>query len=293
MQGAENEENTLLLPSMYSPTPSRFSHFNTSTDSALFDMIDSADVEPEGRNNEPSRLKGVLWPGMDMFDAATPDMRRKRNQKKSTDVITRLEAVSRDIEATEVVYSAEGIVQKERPITGYPHPDSSPLKGEPTPPPKKKRLAPRRKPLAPKDPNARPKATAQKSGRRRADPKQGLSVTEIKAGTKARPLDNQTSASPLMTTDHPLTYLTSAFEYRPSSEEEAPVIQFRPAMDWSGYNHLRLSASPAYSSTLSNESTMLPAGDFMGHDVGSSLLNPLFIDTEQAETGAGNDAESP
>ena len=82
-----------------------------------------------------SKLKGVLWPGMHLFDAATVEMRRKRNQKKDGSVLMQMEKASRDVHPTEVIYSDGWTSIKQRPITGMVE-DSSPLKRE-SPLPKK------------------------------------------------------------------------------------------------------------------------------------------------------------
>ncbi|KAL2809620.1 hypothetical protein BJX63DRAFT_423685 [Aspergillus granulosus] len=41
-----------------------------------------------------ARLKGVLWPGMGIFDSATEQMKRKRNQKKDESILRMIEKTS-------------------------------------------------------------------------------------------------------------------------------------------------------------------------------------------------------
>lgn len=101
--------------------------------------------------DEMTRLKGVLWPGMDIFDSATEQMRRKRNQKKDGSILKMMEKASEDIEPTELVFSPTGILRKQRVISGNIE-DSSPLKGE-TPIPKRRAVRPKRGPLSQSDPN--------------------------------------------------------------------------------------------------------------------------------------------
>lgn len=84
---------------------------------------------------ETSKPKGVLWPGMHLFDAATTEMRRRRNQKKDGSALMQMEKTSKNVYPTEVIYSEEWTAVKHRPITGMVE-DSSPLKGE-SPLPKK------------------------------------------------------------------------------------------------------------------------------------------------------------
>lgn len=115
--------------------------------------------DPMDVPSDMARLKGDIWPGMDIFDSATPEMRRKRNQKKATSVIVQLQATSKIVTPTELIFDNLGQFKKERVISGEPNTGDSPLRGETTPepdePPVKKR-ATRRRPraaLADKDPN--------------------------------------------------------------------------------------------------------------------------------------------
>ena len=118
------------------------------------ESLDNAEADKE-RADEMSRLKGVLWPGMDIFDSATQLMRRKRNQKKDSKVLKMMEKTSTQVEPTELIFSPTGTLKKQRVISGNVD-DDSPLKGE-TPVPKRRQ--PRRKirnrqtALRPTDPN--------------------------------------------------------------------------------------------------------------------------------------------
>ena len=76
-----------------------------------------------------SKLKGAVWPGMHLFDAATAEMRRKRNQKKDGSALMQMVRTSKSVQPTEVIYSEGWTSTKLRPITGMVE-DSSPLKGE-------------------------------------------------------------------------------------------------------------------------------------------------------------------
>lgn len=84
-----------------------------------------SNIEPDGFEvSEATRLKGVYWPGMDLFDSATPEMKRKRNQKKDTSVIKQLEASSLDVEPSEMVFTPDGTFKKTRNISGDPSDDT-------------------------------------------------------------------------------------------------------------------------------------------------------------------------
>jgi hypothetical protein len=78
---------------------------------------------------ENARLKGMVWPGMNLFDAATTEVRRKRNQKKDVSVLIAMERASAMVEPTEVIFSPSGTIRKERHIDGMVD-DGSPLNGE-------------------------------------------------------------------------------------------------------------------------------------------------------------------
>ena len=68
--------------------------------------------------SDASRLKGIIWPGMDLFDAASPEARRMRNQKKGTSVLASMQATSELIEPTEVILYPSWEIKKERFISG-------------------------------------------------------------------------------------------------------------------------------------------------------------------------------
>ncbi|KAJ5717421.1 hypothetical protein N7488_003067 [Penicillium malachiteum] len=108
------------------------------------------DAEKE-RADEMARLKGILWPGMDIFDSATQQMRRKRNQKKDQNVLKMMEMTSLQVEPTELIFSPTGILRKQRVISGNVE-DDTPLKGE-TPIPKRRPPRPRKDALRRLDPN--------------------------------------------------------------------------------------------------------------------------------------------
>jgi hypothetical protein len=78
---------------------------------------------------ETSKPKGALWPGMHLFDAATAEMKGRRNRKKDGSALMRMEKTSKNVHPSEVIYSEEWTAIKQRPITGMVE-VSSPLKGE-------------------------------------------------------------------------------------------------------------------------------------------------------------------
>lgn len=77
------------------------------------------DLAEEKTVEEVSRLKGVQWPGMDCFDAASDFMRRQRNQKKDASIFKAMEEASCASEPIEWVFSPTGTLRREREITGF------------------------------------------------------------------------------------------------------------------------------------------------------------------------------
>lgn len=93
------------------------------------------------------QLKGTQWPGMDLFDAAPEELRRKRNQRKDASVLRNLQRNATRVEPTETVHSAAGRVLKRRHMDDLEN--DSPVEGEtviekPTPK-RRKASAPRAK----------------------------------------------------------------------------------------------------------------------------------------------------
>lgn len=157
-------EETSWTSGRDTPDPSSNSVDNTES---------SGDADMEKiRAEEISRLKGVQWPGMDIFDSATPKKRRKRNQKKDGNVLKLMEITSSRVEPNEQVFSPHGSLLKEREITGNVE-EYSPLRGE-TPVPKRRIPRTQSNRLMKADPNV-PRAmdrkrqkTAARKGRKTA-----------------------------------------------------------------------------------------------------------------------------
>jgi hypothetical protein len=114
--------NTSQEASSSAPSPSK-------TSSTPDPEVDEPADCGETSNN---KLKGVYWPGMNIFDSATAADRRRRNQKKDASVISQLEASSLVVEPTELVFTTpEWELKKEKIITGEVHSSSSPWKPSP------------------------------------------------------------------------------------------------------------------------------------------------------------------
>ena len=91
----------------------------------------SSEPEKEGVIASPI-LKGVKWPGMSLFDSASFEEQRRRNQKKDDSALERMELNSVAVEQIERIYWPDGALKMARLITG--NVESSPSRS-PTPPP--------------------------------------------------------------------------------------------------------------------------------------------------------------
>ena len=74
-----------------------------------------------------SKLKGAFWPGMSVFDSATQDQKRKRNQRKDESVLRLMEQTAAEVEPTEAVWSEHGELQRIRDIYATPSLEGSPV----------------------------------------------------------------------------------------------------------------------------------------------------------------------
>ena len=103
--------------------------------------VESLDEPSTGTENtgliQAPVLKGVIYEGMDIFDSASPEAQRRRNQRKDGSRIEQMQRDSAAVEQLERIYFANGTLKKERLITGSV--ESSPPR-ELTPPrvPKKR-----------------------------------------------------------------------------------------------------------------------------------------------------------
>ncbi|OLN88204.1 hypothetical protein CCHL11_00287 [Colletotrichum chlorophyti] len=86
---------------------------------------------------ELTRLKGTVWPGMGIFDAATADQKKKRNQRKDASVLHQMKIDSQAITATEMVANLDLEIERTRDVYDAPSVDG-------TPPPKKSKRRQRR-----------------------------------------------------------------------------------------------------------------------------------------------------
>jgi hypothetical protein len=89
--------------------------------------IDRGEIAAE-EDPDKSKLKGVFWPGMDIFDSATPEQKRKRNQRKDVSVVKNMEEFAACVEPTECIWSEDIIeLQRTRDIYATPTPVGTPV----------------------------------------------------------------------------------------------------------------------------------------------------------------------
>lgn len=67
---------------------------------------------------------------MDLFDSATPEMKRMRNQRKDDSVLEQMMATSNGVEPNEVVYNLNGEIHHTRDIFGPLSVENSPVSCE-------------------------------------------------------------------------------------------------------------------------------------------------------------------
>ncbi|PNS17814.1 hypothetical protein CAC42_3209 [Sphaceloma murrayae] len=306
--GADAEEDGVPTIDSYPETPSSrpTQLFDTMSLFAFDDTIQEEDL----KNRDSTLLKGIIWPGMDLFDSATPEMRRKRNQKKSLEVVDRLEATSKEVEATEVVYTPEISVQKSRPITGFPHSSVSPVKRATSSPAKAPRKSTtRRKPLADKSTHATPRAPRKSRARttsarvttkaRKTEPNTtstaGSSLAKPKRGRKPKHTTVQHEAeSTIETTIHDLENLNTPFTYRESGDDQIRLAAFRPTEPLSHFggqgsygihttsDDVHTLHDPFDASSVQYDANMLPTWDFLGQELSPMMSNPLFTESQHA-----------
>ncbi|KAL0938695.1 uncharacterized protein CTRU02_205305 [Colletotrichum truncatum] len=77
------------------------------------------------------RLKGIIWPGMSLFDSATPEQKKKRNQRKDASVLQQMMLDSQSVTSTELVSNLRFEVERTRDVYDAPSVEGSPLAKKP------------------------------------------------------------------------------------------------------------------------------------------------------------------
>jgi hypothetical protein len=64
---------------------------------------------------------------MDLFDSATPELKRMRNQKKDGSILEQMMATSKEVEPAEISYHPNGEFRASRDIFGPLSTENSPV----------------------------------------------------------------------------------------------------------------------------------------------------------------------
>ncbi|KAK3394209.1 hypothetical protein B0H63DRAFT_39748 [Podospora didyma] len=104
----------------------RFPSESETTASAVASELPSDHNEMADEDNDSSKLKGIKYPGMGLFDSASELQKRKRNQRKDESVLAQMKNTSSGIEPTEFVWSEDGDLQRTRDIYASPSIEGSP-----------------------------------------------------------------------------------------------------------------------------------------------------------------------
>ena len=96
------------------------------------DSIPISDIPSESTelddDNDISKLKGVRYPGMGLFDSADETQKRMRNQRKDDSVLKHMEETSSGIVPNEFVWTENGEFQRIRDIYASPSIEGSPVR---------------------------------------------------------------------------------------------------------------------------------------------------------------------
>jgi len=113
---------------MMRPKYQRWPSETETTGSLIQSEVASEITEYAEEENDNSKLKGVRYPGMGLFDSASEIQKRKRNQRKDESVLRHMEETSSCIEPTEFVWSEQGDFQRTRYIYDSPSIEGSPVR---------------------------------------------------------------------------------------------------------------------------------------------------------------------
>ncbi|KAK0733945.1 hypothetical protein B0T26DRAFT_736747 [Lasiosphaeria miniovina] len=118
-------DNTLaVMRAKYRRWPSETETETTASVLPSDEQDDNGDFGDE--ENDSSKLKGIRYPGMGLFDSASDLQKRKRNQRKDESVLKKMEQSSSGIEPTEFVWTEGGVFQRTRDIYASPSIEGSP-----------------------------------------------------------------------------------------------------------------------------------------------------------------------
>lgn len=179
-----------LLDSPSDPFQIKYERSRSTTETSdslvASEVTTAVTTENTDEDGHASKLKGVIWPGMDLFDSATPDQKRKRNQRKDGSVLENMKMTSQAVTPTECIWGTDGEYQRSRDIYASPSIDGSPL---PKTTRKKRVRSPPESPTKAKkgrQPRGRKPGFDEAAGKRRRQPLADVTTTrQTRASTRA------------------------------------------------------------------------------------------------------------
>jgi len=255
-------------------------------------------IDEDNVISECTKLKGVYWPGMDIFDSATPEMKRKRNQKKDTSVVEQLEMNSQEVEPTELIFTPLGSLKKQRKISGLVE-SSSPVKMDPTP----RRSYHTRQPFADMDSN-RPRGShhparqlfpnaqyaAWRDDQTEMELTYGNVVSKRKRGFEVFQDQEISFSNPAS-----FAYLTSEFHYPQQADSSSLDLDTKPFADtytFDGKENVRPGAYNNYSTNYASEYPLQAAQTMSAQEFADLFSNPLFNNTAKSNHGDFDDGRT-
>lgn len=97
-------------------------------ESVVVSELPSESTDFVGDDADYSKLKGVRYPGMGLFDSADSAQKRMRNQRKDDSVLKQIEQASSGFEPTEFVWTENGEFQRTRDVYATPSIEGSPVR---------------------------------------------------------------------------------------------------------------------------------------------------------------------
>ncbi|KAF2034677.1 hypothetical protein EK21DRAFT_55742 [Setomelanomma holmii] len=277
--------------SEYSDLSERRRYRYTAMDSCAIEEDAAEQAEDPMAVSESTKLKGVYWPGMDIFDSATPEMRRKRNQKKDSSVVEQLELNSQEVEAMELIFTPRGSFKRQRRISNSEYDDEEEIeiKAE-SPQPARTRPA-----LTRMDPNARRPRQATRSmfpfASRAQYEERGRSIFDYDTSDRAPKRKRggftvyQDDDEDEVTFSQPagMSYLTSAYTRQPSPSPAPAFASYKPPNDGFQYDNKENLLPPFHAQGFGNYHSYQGAGYHqnafaygLGHDQRGFQYNDQF-----------------
>jgi len=123
----------LSVPS--TPEPLRSGLRRSRSGTEIAESIETSELNSEGLeipddDGDLTKLKGIIYPGMGLFDSASELQKRRRNQRKDESVLKNMKETSAIIKPDECVWDEDGDLQRVRDIYATPSVEGSPV-GQP------------------------------------------------------------------------------------------------------------------------------------------------------------------